>query len=311
MTMISEKKDDYFYQLASLRNLLTVKSLIGEANVNIPEGDSLSHGWNLVIGQNDKGVELNRGRVGSKDAGRVLLHHLSLMIKPIDTKVSLYPHLINPSFKELSPLLWRENILHLGSGHDHAYQFLELALNNGIKNFIIINLDAHADMRKDSLLHSGTPFRFFYEQHKSKIQRYSLYQFGLNPYSQNREDLVLEGAEVKVLWQQELTISKVKECLSTIQKEINHQDTLFFVSVDADILAGNVMSAVSAVNPRGLAPELLIEILVYLKKEFKIFQPKLGLYEYNPLYDDISGKAAKLLATMLYDWIFSCHSNNS
>ncbi len=296
---------DYFAQLALTRNPYLVKSLLKQNELAKSADD-----WNLLIGQNDKGVELNRGRIGSRDAGRVLLHHFSMMMKPAESNFSICSNFIPVNQSEIPKNLWNKNSVHLGSGHDHAYDFLQLALANGAKNFIILNFDAHADMRKDNLLHSGTPFRFFYEQNKTKIKNYTLHQYGLNPYSQNPADLELSGANVKVLWQQDMSFEKIKETLNTL-KTAQKEDTLLLVSLDADVISGNSMSAVSAVNPRGVSPELIFQTLKYIKEEFKMYQPKLGIYEYNPLYDEISGRGAKLLATILYDWIFPCHSNNS
>lgn len=170
-------------------------------------------------------------------------------------------------------------------------------------------------MRKDNLLHSGTPFRFFFEQYKNEIKKYTLHQYGLSAYSQNPSDLELTGAHVQVLWQQQMNTSNIQAALMDLKNEIakieNRDETLVLVSLDADVITGSSMSAVSAVNPRGISTEVIFQTLKYIKEEFQAFCPQLGIYEYNPLYDEISGKGAKLLATIIYDWIFPCHSNNS
>jgi len=288
---------DYFTQLAVQRAPTLVKSLFIESDVFNPDTD-----WNFILGSSDQGVQYNRGRQGAKDAGRVILNHLANMIKPISHARKLCPHVVK---QEISQNLWSPHLVHLGSGHDHVYELLKLALGKGIKKFLIFNLDAHADMRPDDLLHSGTPFRYFFTKHQKDIKNYHLAQWGIHRYYQSESDLDLKGAEVEVLWSHEIDTQSIEQSIKKIKllvEPYQKNETLVLVSLDADVLCGSNMPAVSAVNPRGFSVDFTSQIIKKIQQEFQCFQTVLGVYEYNPLYDDISARGAKTLATIVYDW---------
>lgn len=289
---------EYFNQLATERNPHLLKSLVVEDSKFNKIQD-----WKFLIGHNDHGVILNRGRQGAKDGGRVIWQHLINFTKQNNFSSKLCPCLID---SELDKTQWCTNLIHLGSGHDHVFHLLKLALNNKIKNFVILNFDAHADMRQDDLLHSGTPFRYFFNQHKSEIAHYHLLQIGLNAFHQNSQDLKLNGAEVEVFWSKDCSLEKIQQSFINIKKSVekfSKEETLILISIDADVFSGSIMPAVSAVNPTGLQLALVNHLLADIKKEFSQYQKVLGLYEYNPLYDDISAKGAKTLAAIIYDWM--------
>jgi arginase family enzyme len=291
---------EYFDQLVVQRNPTLFKS-----SVVLPEQFQASKDYKFLIAQNDQGVILNRGRQGAKDAGRVLWQHFTNFTKPQNFSAKLCPVFVD---SEIEKNEWCPHLIHLGSGHDHVFHLLKLGLDNNIKNFIILNFDAHADMRQDHLLHSGTPFRYFYNQHKNQIHHYEIVQIGLNPFQQNTRDLELPGAQVEILWSTACTQEKIQNSLQKIKKssdKFSKDETLILVSLDADVLNHSVMPAVSAVNPTGLPLILVSNLFKDIKKEFSNYQKALGIYEYNPLYDNVSGAGAKTLATLMYDWILS------
>ncbi len=289
---------DHFDQLERQRSPYLLKSLILQDPQRMQSQD-----WKFFISKNDTGVILNRGRQGAKDGGRVIWQHLINFTKPHNFSSKLYPCYID---SEIAKSEWCSKGIHLGSGHDHVFHLLNFALKNRIKNFLILNFDAHADMRQDNLLHSGTPFRFFFNQHKKEIEHYQLQQIGLNIFHQNPQDLELAGAKVEVFWSKESGFDRIKQSLEKIKQlfeNFSKDETLIVVSIDADVFSGSAMPAVSAVNPTGLEVTLVANILSEIKKEFSSYQKILGIYEYNPLYDDISAKGAKTLAALIYEWM--------
>lgn len=290
---------DYFDKLMVQRSSYSVKSLIITEDKFQKEKD-----WKIFISQNDDGVKLNRGRQGSKDSGRVIWQNFVGMTKPEDASEKLLPLFIDA---EIENNAWASKMIHLGSGHDHVFHLMHLALNNKITNFIIFNFDAHADMRDDDLLHSGTPFRYFFNQCKNQLSSYHIIQVGLNRFQQNTKDLVLDSAQVESIWSHEVSMERLQHKLQQLKitmKSMVPEETLIILSLDADVLSGAVMPAVSAVNPLGVEVTLVKKFAFELKKEFPQFQKVLGIYEYNPIYDDTSARGAKTLATFIYDWIF-------
>jgi formiminoglutamase len=61
------------------------------------------------------------------------------------------------------------------------------------------------------------------------------------------------------------------------------------------------MNAVSAVNPQGIEQNQIEYIMSLLK--YQAPHAHLGIYEYNPIYEDLSNKGAKFIAKMLFDWL--------
>ena len=59
------------------------------------------------------------------------------------------------------------------------------------------------------------------------------------------------------------------------------------------------MEAVSAVNPEGLPMQRVRDIFAFyqdLPQQKKIY----GIYEYNPVFDNLSCKGARTLAALIY-----------
>lgn len=314
------RDDEYFNQLSRERftHSLGRKILPISFNTSVKQNELLF--WLM---QSDLGVRLNRGKFGSKDGARVLVHHLSNMtLNPeIDRLVlNIFTHedktisdpldLFVPNSK-----LWGRSIVQLGGGHDHVYHLLNLAFLNGVKKFYIINLDAHADMRKDKLLHSGTPFRLFYEQRKNEIKTYHLEQWGLNKFSQNVWDLELKGAEIHSLWMDQCSKKNIFDRIQKLQNllkiNFNHKDTMLLISLDTDVMNSSQVKAVSAVNAQGFYVHQLRTIISQIAKNLNQYHPNFGVYEYNPLFDDVQASSAKTIASLIYQWIAECHSKSS
>ena len=65
------------------------------------------------------------------------------------------------------------------------------------------------------------------------------------------------------------------------------------------------MSAVSAVNPAGVQLKEVELIISKIKTKIKETECKacFGIYEYNPIYDDLSNKGAKVISHLIYNWL--------
>jgi len=194
-----------------------------------------------------------------------------------------------------------KNIFHLGGGHDHILPLL-LALQETYpqKKLVIINIDAHLDTRIDTWSHSGNPFRQFDQMAKKPFH---LIQLGIENFANVRPNFT-------ALTKGEMTIYPRAEILKTAnfldQLKGRHQFTgeniLPVLSLDADALSANFMEGVSAVNPRGLSLEFVSEVFDFY---FSLDADKkfCGIYEYNPLYDNLSCKGARVLASLIYPYL--------
>jgi formiminoglutamase len=86
--------------------------------------------------------------------------------------------------------------------------------------------------------------------------------------------------------------------IESILKSIDDDVAVVF-SLDLDALEAGIMEGVSAVNHQGITSREVQEILQTVlnsKKGKKYF----GFYEYNPLYDNLSQKGARFVASLIF-----------
>jgi formiminoglutamase len=193
-------------------------------------------------------------------------------------------------------------LLHLGGGHDHAYPFL-LCLDKIINTeIIIINFDAHTDTRTDKVFHSGTPFRQFAEKSHNKLH---LLQIGINESNNSPSNFdPLPNCQRHTYyrcnyWRKNQTINQFIN--------INFSNDFFrdkhvFFSIDCDAIWGHSMEAVS--SPNGLGLDVLeVYQTIDLIKNMQPQSMSLGIYEYNPLYENLSIKGGKMMAQLIHEFL--------
>jgi formiminoglutamase len=76
------------------------------------------------------------------------------------------------------------------------------------------------------------------------------------------------------------------------------RDALYFFSLDSDAIDAGVMEGVSAVNHKGLPLQFVDELLTYCLDVLKT--KHFGIYEYNPVFDNLSQKGARALSSLIY-----------
>ncbi len=188
--------------------------------------------------------------------------------------------------------------IHLGGGHDHVYPLLK-AMNTLSKKIKVINIDAHLDTRIDTFVNSGTPFRQFANEFEGQFE---LIQLGIHDFANTKttmnelgkaKEVVATYDDLKNLTQNFTNNRKLFERMIPYDR-----DALYLFSLDADALDAGVMEGVSAVNHRGLPYHFVEELLTYSLDVLKTRH--FGIYEYNPVYDNLSQKGARALAGLLY-----------
>lgn len=269
----------------------------------------------ILKSSNDIGVRLNGGRNGARFAPEAIINVLGKMTHhqqeflPLK-QVEVWPSTTLTNFENLqeassdkifehlshSPA---KRIIHLGGGHDHAYPFLKGILNlKKYKNILIINIDAHCDTRIENFKHSGTPFRDF--DQITNIPTHII-QYGIHNFANSNSTLspLTNISETKILKSPE-SFSNFLSHLKSIPFELS-EETFVYFSLDADALSASFMTAVSAVNHNGIELDefnMIMEKVLSIKSE-KAF----GIYEYNPIYDDLSQRGARTIAGFIYQWL--------
>lgn len=283
----------------------------------------------IITSPSDIGVRRNSGRNGSRYAPKAITEQLlklndhmedydSISVIQVSSqaqeKLNFEQAQLNSSKKILSSLEEHKNnnqkFVHIGGGHDHVYPLLK-AINDSkkYKNILILNIDAHCDTRVDQRSHSGTPFRDF---DLTSSTPFHLIQYGIHIATNSKSTLTpLKNGSEKHFHINDLI--NTTKCFSNIGK-INKSDllagcpfdidpdTAIVISLDSDAIDGANMKGVSAVNGLGLPLNhtyLLINTFAQLKAKNHFF----GIYEYNPVYDDLSNLGARSIARIIYDFI--------
>jgi formiminoglutamase len=188
--------------------------------------------------------------------------------------------------------------IYLGGGHDHVYPLLK-ALNEKSKKIKVINIDAHLDTRIDTFVNSGTPFRQFANEFEGSFE---LIQLGIHDFANTKttmnelgraREIVATYDDLKHLTNNFTNNRKLFERMIPYDHE-----AVYLFSLDADALDSGIMEGVSAVNHRGLPYHFVEEILAYSQDVLRV--KHYGFYEYNPVYDNLSQKGARALASLIY-----------
>ena len=261
----------------------------------------------------DWGVCRNGGRRGASLAPKAILGILKKMalpeeVSPIFKAISTIRESKGQSFEQYQndqadsiKELLNESIplIHLGGGHDHIYPLL-MAVKALNKKMTVVNIDAHLDTRPDHIHHSGTPFRQFFQE-----EDFTLIQLGIQRFSNPKENYEkLSLRKMKVIPCDSLSDLRGNLLQDFLKKEIPlEKNSITILSLDCDGMTASQMEAVSAVNPYGLDVQTIQGIFSFYKNQIH-HPPLAGIYEYNPLYDNLSQKGARILAALIYNLLF-------
>ncbi|MCO4792295.1 MAG: arginase family protein [Bacteriovoracaceae bacterium] len=268
----------------------------------------------FLTSDSDYGVCRNGGRRGTSLAPRSILNTLKNFsytkhfphCKEVQTsnaqeEVLDFDHsqeMQTNRIKEALDLFQGHKVCHIGGGHDHVFPLIQ-ALSKLTKNITIINVDAHLDTRTDDFNHSGTPFR-----QASKVWdhgNFKLIQVGIHEFSNTVSTYdKLPHGEMKIFPETDWGLLE-----GHIENLIDPQNEIILLSLDSDALSSSFMEAVSAVNPNGLSLEFMSDVISSYLKWTKGRHQYFGIYEYNPIYDNLSQKGAKALASLIHQFISS------
>lgn len=194
-----------------------------------------------------------------------------------------------------------QRLIHIGGGHDHILPLLRVA---GTQHpLVVINIDAHCDTRAEAEPHSGNPFRLFAQESAHGFQ---LHQIGIHPFANSQSTLSeLPKGDMTLLLREDCEDrSHVMAYLARVLASVPDEARLVF-SLDCDALALSEVGAVSAPNHRGLSAEFVHALVGWYENwcSEQGQRPYYGVYEFNPLYDSVSGHSARVMAGLLYSML--------
>ncbi len=309
-----------FSEIAELHATRRADSLASTYRHDLP---SLSAANTLILhSASDWGVCRNGGRRGSHYApeaittvlGKMAAHQLSAQliahssVSDLNAEKENFVEAQQREVRTLANTIGEFNgqcIIHLGGGHDHIYPLMASLYSPG-KKIKVLNIDAHMDTRTDHLPHSGTPFRQFSELAKDDFE---LVQLGIHsfanspstttPLAHSKMHCISFSQLEKESWGFTRPIDELLQYhFSPQSAQSNGNKEVWILSLDCDALEAGIMEGVSAVNHQGIPLHTIAEIFKY----FKQHAPRLiaGLYEYNPIFDNLSQKGARALASLIY-----------
>jgi formiminoglutamase len=296
-------------------------------NSELSEDSSGVNAIQILTAASDIGVRLNKGRNGARYAPEVILNQFNnlsmgllngqgknfkptkVFIKEVSNQkleVNDFPAGQIACANKIAEVFKNKSVkkyIHLGGGHDQIYPLLRAGETAGFDQICVINIDAHADTRIDQSPHSGTPFRQFDEEVSTVFK---ILQYGLHPFANSKSTLSpLKSNHKNIFFNEVLNLSK-----DEIEKHFSDvfsswaDNVLFIFSLDCDALDSGIMSGVSATNHFGFSKKQIFD-LMSLFNECNVNATKvLGLYEYNPIYDDLATSGARYLASLMYQFAF-------
>lgn len=261
----------------------------------------------------DDGIKLNGGRIGAAQAPKIIRQFLYKMT-PTEYKYTnafydlgdLIPQNELPFRHEKafasakSYLQNKVRFVAFGGGHDYGFPdaaaFIESALLHSKKKPLVINFDAHLDVRpvKDNIFHSGTPFSRLIEKYQNQ---FNLIEIGLQKQcnSPHHREWAKRHKVEMVDWieiaQKGWDYVWWKPMLASLEK-----DTPVFVSFDIDALTASEAGGASQAWSTGLKIQ---DCILFLEKLYFISNVwGLGIYEVSPPLDrDFqTSKTAAILA---------------
>lgn len=264
----------------------------------------------------DEGIRLNGGRAGAgaaPDVIRSFFYKMTPWYPSSDNVIALEDlgnlDVQNMSLKErhqaalhsASQQLMRNRVLlTLGGGHDYGYSdaaaFVDTHLQRKTKQPVVINFDAHLDVRPaDHIHHSGTPFRRLIEKYN---KQFKFIEVGIQPQCNSIhhvEWLKNQGGQI-------ITIDQLstKGMLACIKKVLARtpKNSPIWISMDIDGFSQSEAPGCSQSWVRGFHLQDYLPALHYLIQNFSL--NGMGIYEVSPPLD-IDSRTSKLAALLMYE----------
>lgn len=268
----------------------------------------------------DEGIHINGGRPGAAKAPDTIRKHLYRMTAPAWKKKECAVF-DTGNLENSGPLKDRHELgrersceamrqghhwVGLGGGHDYGYSdgagFLDAHGNLGKYKPLIINFDAHLDVRDTSQgLSSGTPFYRLltdfpegtFEFVEIGIQSHcnSAYHYSWS-LQKNAKVISLDNI---------LTGELVPAVLDRLAESLVHPRPTF-LSVDMDAFSSAYAPGCSQSWPTGLEPNSFFVLLDILLKRLDV--RAVGIYETSPPLD-VDDRTSKLAAQIVHRFIYA------
>lgn len=263
----------------------------------------------------DEGIRLNGGRPGAAEAPARIRRFLYRMT-PSATGTNPKHWIDRGDLPPEAPLAERHanarrlisqaqtngrTTMSFGGGHDYGFPdaagFLEATLAKSAKRPVVVNFDAHLDVRPaDKSLHSGTPFRRLLEEFKD---RFDFLEIGLQDQCNSRAHATWAREHGAELWW--LREARGDELLKRARAYAQARaGAPLFVSLDLDVLTSRSAPGCSQSWDTGLETREVFDVLEIFGRS--LAWQGFGLYEVSPPLDT-DDRTAKLAAQFAFTYL--------
>jgi formiminoglutamase len=191
----------------------------------------------------------------------------------------------------------------LGGGHEIAFGHYKGIIESllypaGEKSIGIINFDAHFDLRPfQSGGSSGSPFLQIADYCREKSLGFSYFCLGLQTYGNTRS--LFKTADVlgvEYILAKEIDEKKLSPIYRKLKKYIKRHRHIY-LSICVDVFSSAFAPGVSAPQPFGLHPEVVLKLVKYVIQSGKVVS--VDIAEVSPRFDE-DNQTAKLAAIIIY-----------
>jgi formiminoglutamase len=187
----------------------------------------------------------------------------------------------------------------LGGGHEIAwgsFQGIAAAQSQDLK-LLIVNLDAHFDLREAKLANSGTPFRQIHDWCVAHGRSFDYRVFGISRYANTRALFDRAQAFGVRYWLDEAlqTESALAAAEAALSAEFANFDAVY-LTVCLDVLAAAVAPGVSAPGVLGVPLAHVERLIDLVATSGKLIAADIA--EFNPQYDR-DGMTARVAARLV------------
>ncbi len=262
-------------------------------------------GYVLLGYPDDEGIRINYGRPGSREAPdsiRSALYKLTPGRHDFPNVYDLGNLIIDSAHRERHEIALEvikglhkagHRTISLGGGHDYAYPDIAGFLESTKKRPLIINFDAHLDVRPDTEgPNSGSAFYRLLEKYKN----FDLVEVGIQPFCNSRNHRAYaEKKKVKIFDMADVH-GRLLKTLSPLAKAKRPA----FLSIDIDAFSSAVAPGASASYGPGFEPNEFLSAMRELIRKLDV--RGIGIYEVSPPLD-FQNKTSQLAAILAHTYL--------
>ncbi|MBI9079655.1 MAG: formimidoylglutamase [Pseudodesulfovibrio sp.] len=273
--------------------------------------ESYEQATHVLIGcPQDTGVQRNHGRSGAAMAPNSIRQFFYKLKPPSDNgSIRLFdfgnitPHknlsITHESLHNAVKLIVRDEktAMVLGGGNDISFPDAK-AVHDVHHNYVAINVDAHLDMRKSGVIHSGTPYRNLVDG--QYLNPTNFHEIGIQPWA-NSTSYMEEALDMGVNIH---TLGNIKAMGTDYFLDgifANLKGLPLFAGLDMDSVRASDAPGVSAPSPMGFTACDILEFATRCQAYGKtsVFE----ITEVNPKVD-LDDRTSRLAALTLYTFIY-------